>query len=114
MTEPPEYLLVNDSTPYAIYRPSGTFTFDDAVNRIDEALEFCREHDIPKIMVNILDVTGFPPPNVIQRYVFACKWAQTAQGQVTLAMVAPEQLIDPEKIGVTMAENRGLTTEVFT
>ena len=107
-----EYVI--SKLDYAIFRPTGTYTFDEAVDLINRALEYCRSRTIRKLLVNILDVTGFPPPNTIQRFVFATTWAETAKGKVVLAMVAPEKLIDPEKIGVTVAYNRGFETEVFT
>ena len=113
MEEPcPEYLSCN--ADLAVYRPHGTQTFEQAVDSINRALEFCRSRNIRKLLVNILHVSGFPPPNTIQRFIFATKWAETAKGKVALAVVAPPEMIDSDKIGVTMAVNRGLATDVFT
>ena len=107
----PEYFT--NSGKYATFRPSGTFTFERLVERIDNALEYCERNNIRKLLVNILEVEGVPPPSVIQRFYFATKWANTAAGHVALAMVAPDEMVDKEKIGVTMALNRGLQTDVF-
>ena len=109
---PPKHLTIGED--HASYRPRGTFTFEQVVDCIDEAIEYCRTQRIGKLLVNILDVKGVSPPTTAQRFSFAATWAKTAAGKVDLAMVAPEHLIDREKIGVMMARNRGLETDVFT
>ena len=43
-----------------------------------------------------------------------CKWAESAGSGLRVAMVARAELIDPEKIGVLMAQNRGVAGDVFT
>jgi len=109
---PPEFLALEGN--YASYRPRGRFTFDETVAMIDQALVFCRDNGIQNLLVDITGVTGFPPPTTIQRFTFATKWANTAAGKVTLSMLAPPEMIDPDRIGVTMANNRGLQSNVFT
>jgi len=108
----PEFLSLEGN--YASYRLSGRFTFDQTVALIDEALIFCCDNGIHNLLVDITAVTGFPPPTTIQRFTFATRWAKTAGGRVTLSMLAPSEMIDPDRIGVTMANNRGLQSNVFT
>jgi len=77
-------------------------------------LAYCRDNKIRRLLVDITGMTGFPPPSTLQRFFFGSKWAETAGGKVALSVVAPAEMIDPEKIGVTVATNRGLQTDVFT
>ena len=44
----------------------------------------------------------------------ATKWAQTAGAALRVALVARPELIDPQKIGVLMMQNRGGNGDVFT
>ena len=106
-----KYLLLEGN--YAVYRSLGECTFDSAVQMIDEALAYCKANDIRGLLVDVTGVTGVPPPSISQRFQFATQWALTAGGRVFLSMVAPAELIDSDHIGVTMANNRGLRSEVF-
>jgi hypothetical protein len=103
--------LEND---YAAFRLTGQYTLEKAVDLVNEAISYCKENDFDRLLVNVTDVTGFPSPTTTERFQFATQWALTAAGRVILAMVAPLELIDPERIGVTMGTNRGLRSEVFT
>ena len=67
-------------------------------------------HDL---LVNTTGFTGFPPPSIFARHALAVKWAESAGSGLIVAMVARPELIDPEKIGVLMAQNRGATGDVF-
>lgn len=112
MSHPPEHLSRADG--YAVYRLAGVFTFERVVELIDNAIEYCVENEIRGLLVDVADVTGFPSPTTIQRFHFATIWSATAGGQLIVSMIAPPELIDPDHIGVTMASNRGLRSEVFT
>src|SRR5688500_145806 len=107
-----EYFSIKDG--YAAFHPKGQFTFDEAVEAVDNAVAFCRDNDIRGLLVDITGITGFPPPSASQRFQFASKWATTSGSRVVLAMIAAPEMIDHEKFGVTVANNRGLKTEVFT
>ena len=107
---PESFTLEED---HAVYRPQGDYTFDETVEIVDKALAYCRENEIRRLLVNIREVTGFPPPTTLERFAFATKWAATAGPYVRMSMVCRRELIDSEKIGVTMALNRGLRCEVF-
>jgi hypothetical protein len=97
----------------SVYRPKGDHTFDETVEMIDKVLAYSRENEIRRLLVDIRDVTGFPPPTTLQRFEFATRWAATAGPYVRMSMVCHREFIDSEKIGVTMALNRGLRCEVF-
>src|SRR5256885_15399406 len=108
----PEFFSLNDA--YACYRPHIEANLDQAIGLVDKAIRYCRLNGIDSLLVNITRISGFPPPSVTDRYLFTKQWAETARGQVVVSMVAPNEMIDPDKIGVTMAGNRGLYTNVFT
>ena len=109
--EPLKFLSVTDQ--FAAYRPVADVSFGDAVDLIDSAIRYCHRNGIDKLLVNITLLTGFPAPTTAERFMFAKKWAATADGNVVLSMVAPPEMIDPHRIGVTMGANRGLSSNVF-
>ena len=108
----PEFLTLSED--FAYYRPVAEMTLEEAIERINDALLFCRENGIVGILVDITQLSGFPPPSLTDRFWFIAKWAETSGGRVVVSMVAPPEMIMPDKIGVTMALNRGLRTDVFT
>ena len=93
----------------AYYRPAGKVTLEQAAELVDQAIVFARDRRIPKLLINCTQLTGFPSPTLPQRYFMVRGWAKTAQGLVQLAMVVRPELIDPEKFGITVAHNAGLT-----
>lgn len=99
---------------YASYRPVAEVDLEQAVEMIDSVIGFCCRNGIPGLFVDIRQLTGFPAPSTTERFWFISKWAETAAGKLTLVMVSRPELMDPEKIGVTMARNRGFNAEVFT
>jgi hypothetical protein len=111
MSKIPEYLSLDGN--HAEYRPVGSCTFEEAVEMIDGALSYCKENRIGVLLVSVKGLSGFPPPTTAQRFRFATQWSATAAGSVRLALLSPPELIDTECIGVTMANNRGLDTQVF-
>lgn len=96
------------------YRPIGHATFEQAVDRVAEAMVLARESKCVDLLVSVYGFTGVQAPSVFARYDLAVKWARSAGSQLRVALVTPAQLIDPEKIGVLMAQNRGVTGDVFT
>ena len=55
----------------------------------------------------------FDSPDIATRYFFIHEWARAAGGCVFVVLVARPEMIDPQKFGVTVAANAGLTSEVF-
>ena len=60
---------------YAVFRPSGQVTLDDAVEMVTAAIGFARTQNIPKLLVIISGLTGFDPPAVSTRYFYVKEWA---------------------------------------
>ena len=108
---PPTYLTLGSD--YASYRPDAEVPLADAVDMIDEAVRFCRENGHQLLFIDIRKLKGFPSPSTTDRFWLMKKWAESAGGDVVISMVAPPEIIDEEKIGVTMAANRGLVANIF-
>jgi hypothetical protein len=94
------------------YRPIAHVTFEQAVDLVAEAMATARELNLADLLVNTTGLTGFTAPSVFARYAMAGKWTQSA-GALRVAMVARPELIDPQKIGVLMVQNRGGIADVF-
>lgn len=97
----------------AYYRPAGKVTLDAAVELVDRAVVFARVHHVPKLLVNAVNLTGFPSPNLPERYFAARKFADSSTSRVQLALVIRAEMIDPEKFGVIVARNAGMNADVF-
>jgi hypothetical protein len=96
------------------YRPVGVVTFEHAVQNVAQAMRYAREHGLEDLLVNTLGLSGFPPPDTFERYSLAVAWAGAAGGALRVALVARADAIDPQRIGVLMAQNRGVNGDVFT
>jgi hypothetical protein len=97
----------------AYYRPAGKVTLDEAVDLVDRAVVFAQAHHVPKLLVNAVNLTGFPSPSLPERYFAARRFAESSKAQVQLAMVIRAEMIDPEKFGVIVARNAGMNADVF-
>lgn len=96
------------------YRPVAQVSFEQAVDMVAEAMVTARQLGLIDLMVNTGGLTGFAPPSVFARYSMAAKWAQSAGAALRVALVARAELIDGQKIGVLMLQNRGGRGDVFT
>ena len=96
------------------YRPVGTVTFERAVDMVAEGMRHARALGLQELLVNTNGFTGFSTPSIFARHALAVKWAENAGSGLVVALVARAEIIDPEKIGVLMAQNRGVMGDVFT
>jgi hypothetical protein len=110
MIESENFELLEDC---AVYRPVGRVSLSTAVQWMTSIITSCRERGIRKLMVDIYGLTGFESPPLHTRYFFMHEWAGAAAGAVCIAMVARPEMIDPEKFGVMVGRNAGLTCDVF-
>jgi hypothetical protein len=97
----------------AFFRPVGRVTLAEAVNLVDGAIAHVRTLGITRLMVNGVQLTGFPSPSLSERYFLVEKWARTADGAVRLSIVIRPEMLDPQKFGMTVAVNRRLVADVF-
>jgi hypothetical protein len=95
------------------FRPVGIVSFDQAVEIVAEGMRHARSLELVDLLVNTTGLSGFPTPDVFARYSLASKWAESAGAAMRVAVVARPELIDPQKIGVLMAQNRGVNGDVF-
>ena len=106
-------------TGYAVFRPTGQVSIGQAVQLITEAIDFARSLNVNKLLVDITNLVGFEPPGLILRYFLIQEWARAAGKMVCLALVTrPEimdtKIVDPRKIGTTVAAEIGFTADIFT
>jgi hypothetical protein len=96
------------------YRPIAQVTFEQATEMVAAAIIMARELGLADLLANTTGLTGFTPPSVFARYGMSTKWAQTSGAALRVALVARPELIDPQRIGVLMMQNRGGQGDVFT
>lgn len=98
---------------HAVFRPGGDRSLKETVELITSAIASARDEGIRGLMVVLPESVGFESPRLAARYSFIHAWALAAGGLVRVAMVVPVNLIDPQKFGVTVAANIGMTANVF-
>jgi hypothetical protein len=98
---------------YVTFRPSAHGSFSEAVSIIATSLSTATLLRVDRFLVDATGLTGFPSPNHWQRFWMATEWADITRG-LRLAVVAREELIDPDRFGVVVARNRALLANVFT
>ena len=96
------------------YRPTGQVSFEQATQMVVEAIQHARSLGLASLLVNSQGFTGIAVPSIFARHQLALKFAESAGSKLHVAMVARAELIDPQKIGVIMGQNRGLSNDVFT
>jgi hypothetical protein len=95
------------------YRPEGKVNYDLAVEMVATAMKHARTLGLESLLVNTDGLTGISPPSIFGRHALAVRWAEAAGASLHVAVVARPELVDPEKIGVVMAQNRGVSGDVF-
>lgn len=95
------------------YHPVGRVTLEQGVELIAQALSRARELGLDDVLVNITGLSGFEPPRVFDRYDMFTKWVKCARSFLRVAFVARPEFIDSQKIGTLIAQNRGLSADVF-
>lgn len=96
------------------FAPHDIVVLREGITLISCAIAFCREQNHRRLLVNVIDLTGFGPPTVGERYWIAQEWARMGAGHIVIAIVARPEFIHPEKLGVFVASQAGLNGDVFT
>jgi hypothetical protein len=99
-------------TNHECFAPEGEVTPADVVALVSQAIQFCRQKKIPRLLADVSGLTGFLPPLTHERYWAVREWAGEAAGALVLAVVAREEMIDPQRFGVLVARNAGLRSFV--
>lgn len=98
---------------HGCFRPVGSWTLADIVEAVDRAILCSRDRGIRCLIADVSAATGFVSPTLSERFHFISKWAATADGTVTLCVVARDEMILEDKFGTVFAANRGLSSNVF-
>jgi hypothetical protein len=96
------------------YRPVAEVSFEQAVDLVAAAMRHARSLGLADLLANTTQLTGFGTPSVFARYAMATKWAENGGSTLRVAVVASPEIVDPQKIGVLMMQNRGGNGDVFT
>jgi len=112
MMQIPEPLDVKEGICH--YSPCGECTLVEAVALVTSAIEYCRNHGVAKLLVDVSGFVGLSIPTLVDRFLMAEEWAQTGKGRVVVAMVARPEHIHPKKFGVRVAADFGMVADVFT
>jgi hypothetical protein len=105
--------IVDITDSRAFFRPVGAASLGEAVGMVSSAIVYARENAASRLLVNLSALRGFAPPTIVQRYGLAAKWAAAARGRLRLAVVAKDEMIHPQKVGITFAATAGLVSDVF-
>lgn len=97
----------------ARFRLAGGYTMEDGVRQITDAIVRTRESGFDKLLVDILAITGVEPPSVDARYWIVGEWAKAGRSDVRVALVAPAELLDPDRIGTIIGRNAGFICKAF-
>jgi hypothetical protein len=95
------------------FRPAGECNLAEATELVSKALIYCRDRNIPKLLVDGTGLGGLPIPSLVDRFLMVEDWAQEAKGIVAMALVVEPQYIHPDKFGVKVAAALGFSAEVF-
>jgi hypothetical protein len=95
-------------------RLSGECSLVEAVELITDEIVFCRDQGVGKLLVEATGLIGVSIPSLVDRFLIAEEWAQEAEGMVVVVLVVRAEYIHPEKFGVRVAADFGLTLDVHT
>ncbi len=111
--ERPEHFEQVDKRGY--YRPVGSVPFLKAVDMIANAISYARENGMTELLANVRGLNGaYSNISIFDRHAMAVRWAECAGAHVRVVVVARPEMMDHDKVGLLMAQNRGATGEVFT
>ena len=110
MNAPEHFEVLED---YGCYRLLGHGRLAEAAARVIEVIAFARERGVRNLLIDTTGWTGHESPDPVERAQFAQAFAVAAHSAVKLAMVVRREMMDPKKIEVTAARNRGLVGNVF-
>ena len=110
-TGPPEHFEIGES--HAIHRPEGHVSFEEAGELLSQAVLYCRENGIRRLLIDATNLTGFGMVGIAERFSVGEWLAREAMAAVKVVMVVRPELFDPKRFGITVARNRGLFSNVF-
>jgi len=107
----PEHVSFEEA--FAVFAPLGEINLNAAIEAVTHVITYCRENNVRGLLVDARHAKGLKIPTVTQKYWYTQEWAKASGRYVAIALVVPAAMIDPSGIGVTMAANAGLRSDVF-
>ena len=107
----PQYFEV--LADHARYDPVGQVSLQESVDLISAAICHAAEQDIKRLLVNVTGLVGLGAPETFDRYFLSERFAKDSKRVMKMVLVAGPELIDRDKFGVTVARNRGLSSNIF-
>jgi len=98
---------------HCVFRPRGNATLVEAVDFVADCVAYCRSRGLGRLLIDGRGLQGIPVPSLVDRFLAVEEWARAAGGMVAVALVVESRLIDPDRFGVRVAADLGLTGEVF-
>jgi hypothetical protein len=65
------------------------------------------------LLLDLRPIAGVAAPTLARRDAMVTEWARAAAGDVVIAVVAPPELLDPERFGEMIAAAAGLRAQGF-
>jgi len=97
----------------AYFRPTGVVTLAQGLALVAAAIRAARDLGVADMLVDTTGASGFATPNAFERYELGTSWADAAGPHLTLAFVIKSEMIDPQKLGAVVAQNRNAIVDVF-
>jgi hypothetical protein len=107
----PEHFEVMEG--YCRYRLSGHGHLPEAARKVIEVIIFPREQGMRNLLIDTTGWTGHESPDTLERFTVARAFTDAAGSAVKLALVVRPEMMDRDKLEVTVATNRGLVGNVF-
>src|ERR1043165_6845154 len=112
MERPLDFIRTPD---YELFRPRGTGTFAQWTERLLAALAWAVQAGVPRLLADVRRIHLQGEGSTFERLQLGERGAALGSSSgITVAMLAHESFLDPERFGETVAVNRGLRTRVFT
>ena len=112
MLHAPDYLEEREGIWH--FRPRGPCSLVEGVDLVTNAIAYCKNHGIHKLLVNVTELTGVSNPSDIDRFLIAEEWGQAAGDKVRMALVSRPEHFQPRKMGLGVAATFGAVFEVYT
>lgn len=97
----------------AFYRPIFRAGFHEALAACIAAVRWAREQGCTDMLINVRGIAGMETITTFMKYEVAVGWAQAA-GAMRIALVVHDHIMNPEKLALLMAHNRGANGDAFT
>ncbi|GAB6197085.1 hypothetical protein [Lysobacter xanthus] len=96
----------------SIHAARGELRLAGARERVCAVLNWAAANGYQRVLVDLSSAAGLEPPSFVARIEIAHEFARTARIGTALAIVAPDHIIDEERVGVVLAGRLGLRAHI--